>query len=146
MIKKYETLKLRPYMCPAGVPTIGWGCTTYEDGRPVSMNDEEISMEYATKLFNCHLEKFEMAVSDLVKIPLNPNQFSALVSFAFNVGITAFAKSTLLKVLNRRAFKSVGIQMDLWIKYNGRKSRGLIKRRLAEKELFYKEDKNERTV
>lgn len=102
LIKTTEVLKLKAYKPKPTEPgwTIGYGCKTYQDGSPVKEGDT-ISVSNAIKLFNYHIEKFEEGVCKLVRTPLNPNQISALVSFAFNIGMSAFSTSTTLKEINK---------------------------------------------
>ncbi|WP_319371948.1 lysozyme [uncultured Ilyobacter sp.] len=135
LIKDFEKLRLKAYLCPAGVPTISYGCTRYTDGSPVRLGDT-ITKEEAEKLFNVILGRFEKGMSRYIKIELNENQFSALVSFAFNVGVGNFKNSTLLRKINSGDLEGASKEFERWIYSNGKKLRGLIRRREAEKELF----------
>ena len=98
LVKTYEGLKLEAYRDTSGILTIGYGHTA--GVKP----DDIIGAERAELLLEMDLMDVERAVSGLVKVPLNDNQFSALVSFVFNVGEGAFAKSTLLKKLNEGGY------------------------------------------
>ena len=100
LIKKHEGYRGRPYFCPAGKPTIGYGATLYPDGRPVSMTDPAISEAEASRILVEMLGEFEAAVVRLVTVPIEQHQFDALVSFAYNLGPTQLANSTLLRKLN----------------------------------------------
>ena len=139
LIKDFEKLRLKAYLCPAGVPTISYGCTRYADGSPVNLGDT-ITREEAEKLFESLINDFERYILNLTKVDLNSNQFSALVSFSFNVGIGNFKKSTLLKKVNTGDFTGASSEFNRWIYSNGKKLRGLIRRREAEKELFIKKE------
>jgi GH24 family phage-related lysozyme (muramidase) len=97
-----------------------------------------INEQQAYKYLREDLYDFEAAVNKFVKVPLNDNQFSALVSFAFNVGSGAFKSSTLLKKLNQKDYEGAADQFDKWIYAKGQVLNGLIRRRKAEKELFLK--------
>ncbi|NJL39093.1 MAG: lysozyme [Leptolyngbyaceae cyanobacterium SM1_4_3] len=132
MIKRFEGFRPQAYICPAGVPTIGYGSTL-----GVRMGDR-ITQQGGEDLLQRDLVRFEKAVKDAVKVPLTPNQFSALVSFAFNVGISAFQRSTLLKLLNQGNYQSAADQLLLWNKGGGRVLQGLVNRRQAERALFLK--------
>ncbi|MBD2059836.1 lysozyme [Oculatella sp. FACHB-28] len=132
MIKHFEGFRPQAYICPAGVPTIGYGSTL-----GVRMGDR-ITQQGGEDLLQRDLVRFERAVSDMVKVPLTSNQFSALVCFAFNVGIGAFQRSTLLKLLNQRNYQSAADQLLLWNKGGGRVLQGLVRRREAERALFLK--------
>lgn len=102
IIKESEGLKLTVYICPAGVPTYGYGTTKglkFSDvGRKTITKDE------AERLLKEDLKRFESEVDRFVKVPLNENQFSALVSLVYNIGATAFGSSTLLKMLNKKDY------------------------------------------
>jgi len=132
LIKKFEGLRLEAYLCPAGVWTIGYGHThkVYKG--------KKITKEEAEKLLKEDLQIFESAICDVVKVPLNQNQFDGIVSFVYNVGIGAFRTSTMLKFINANHFPLAAGQFDRWIYSKGKKLEGLVKRRKEEKELFLK--------
>ena len=134
LIKQFEGLRLEAYQCSAGVWTIGWGHTS-----GVKQGDK-ITTEQALDFLRSDLEKFENAINNLVTVKLNQNQYDALVSFVFNIGINAFKQSTMLKFLNNNSFPLAAGQFDRWIKSHGKVLEGLVKRRKAEKELFLKAD------
>lgn len=134
IIKKAEGLRLKPYKCPAGVWTIGFGHTY-----GVTENTAPISKEDAEDLLKDDLKQFENGVLELVTYPeLNSNQFSALVSFAFNVGLGNLKRSTLLRLLNEGRPLAASQQFARWNKAAGKVLRGLTKRREAERQLFLK--------
>jgi lysozyme len=135
LILKYEALKLKPYLCEAGVPTIGIGSTVYSDGTKVKLSDKPITEDKAWKLFYVILKQYSDAVTKAVHVPLTDNQYGALVSFTYNVGIGAFKSSTLLRKLNDKDY-NVGMEFAKWNKVNHKVSNGLTKRRQAEWELF----------
>jgi len=130
LIKKYEGCKLSAYKCPAGVWTIGIGHTA-----GVKQGDK-ITQAQADELFKNDLKRFEKGINSLVKVSLNENQFSALVSLTFNIGIGNFSKSTLLKLLNHGKYQEASKEFEKWVFSKGKKLNGLIKRRKEEKELF----------
>jgi len=136
--KKGNKAFLTAYLCPAGVPTIGYGHT-----RTVteSMVDESrtITITEAERLLIQDVSEFEDAIDSLVKAPISHNQRAALVSFAFNVGKTAFSKSTMLKKLNARDYAGAAAEFSKWNKGGGRVLPGLVKRRAAEMALFLKD-------
>lgn len=132
MIKDYEGLHLTPYLCPARVWTIGYGHTqTVRAGM-------EITPVMADQLLDDDLRVVERAITRLVRVPLNDNQFAALVSFAFNIGTTNFERSTLLKLLNRGWYEQVPAQLMRWNRSNGEVLGGLSRRRAAEAQLWNK--------
>lgn len=131
LIKNYEGCRLTAYKCPAGIWTIGYGHT----GSHVK-EGMKISVAEAERLLTEDLHKFENGVSSYVKVPLNENQFSALVSFAFNCGLGSLQTSTLLKKLNAKDYSGAADELLRWDKANGKPLAGLTKRRKAERELF----------
>ena len=130
LIKKFEGCELESYKCAAGVWTIGYGSTKgVEEGM-------EISQERADMLLLEDVEVFEEAVNKLVEVPLEQNQFDALVSWTFNLGSTNLQNSTLLKVLNNEDYEGVPSQIKRWNKAGGEVLQGLVRRREAEALLF----------
>ncbi len=139
LIKSFEGLMLNPYLCSAGKPTIGWGSTYYPDGKKVTLQDKEITEEKAFEILEYIANKdFGSNINKVVKVPLNQNQFDALVSFAYNIGNGNFNSSTLLRWLNQGNYKEASMQLLRWDKSKGIVLNGLTKRRKAEKALFDK--------
>lgn len=138
LIKEFEGVHLKPYLDPIGIPTIGIGCIRYEDGRKVSMKDPAISEDRAIELLEHFLDIFEKQIEPAISVKLNSNQFSAIVSFVYNVGPDAFKKSTLLKKLNAGDTVGAANEFARWNKAGGKVLPGLTRRRAAEKKLFEK--------
>ncbi|UJP67095.1 lysozyme [Mongoliitalea daihaiensis] len=137
LLHHFENCRLTAYLCPARVWTIGWGNTRYEDGTPVRQGDT-ITQQRADQLFSNILRTFEQGVARLVRAQLNSNQFSALVSFAYNVGLGGFQRSQLLKRVNANPSDPAIRQKFLnWTKAGGIRSNGLIRRRNAEADLYF---------
>jgi len=139
-----------PYRDMVGVWTIGWGNTWYPDGRRVSQNDSPITQAEADKLFEQILLKFEDGVNFLVKSPINQNQFDALVSFAYNVGLDlnhngiaeGLGESTLLRKVNENpSDASIRVEFMKWDMgmVDGRLAEiaGLSRRRSMEADLYF---------
>lgn len=135
LIKEFEGFRRNAYLCPAGVWTIGYGSTFYPDGRKVQKG-EVISNKEAEELLKITVNNFAKEVDNLVTVPINDNQFSALVSFAFNVGVYAFKNSTLRRVLNQGNYQEAARQFLRWDKAGGKTLAGLTRRRQAERNLF----------
>jgi lysozyme len=95
-----EGLRLKPYLDTKGVPTIAMGNTYYLDGRKVTMSDKSLTIEEAGNLASATADKFAFQVDSLLKSKVNQNQFNALVSLAYNIGITGFRNSTVLRKVN----------------------------------------------
>lgn len=129
IIKKFEGLRLKAYKCPAGVYTIGYGHTENV------FVDSEISELMADQILRKDLKKFEQTINDL-DLPLLQCEFDALVSFAFNVGIGNFNKSTLKKLLSQKKFFYAAKEFDKWVYAGGKKLPGLQARRNKERKIF----------
>lgn len=137
LIKSFEGCLLNAYLDSVRVPTIGYGATFYEDGKRVKIGDR-ITQERANELLNHHIELFAEKIKPLIKKELNENQFSALVSFAFNLGYNALGRSTLLKKVNSNPDNHmIRTEFLKWNKAGGKTLRGLTRRRMAEAKLYF---------
>ena len=130
LIKHFEGCELESYRCSANVLTIGCGTTKNV------VEGMKISQHQAEELLMKDLEEFEEYVEDLIDVPLEQNQFDALVAWTYNLGPTNLKTSTLRKVLNKGAYDDVAEQIKRWNKANGKVLKGLVRRRNAEAELF----------
>ena len=130
LIKQFESLQLKAYKCSANVWTIGYGHT-----KNVKEGDR-ISQDQANCFLMQDLYSVERAIIRLVKVKLNQNQFDALCSLIFNIGISAFNKSTLLAKLNNGDYVGAAEQFRRWNKVNNVVMAGLVRRRQAEEDLF----------
>lgn len=135
LIEKFEGVRLKSYRCPAGVLTIGVGHTSAA-GEPTVVENMTITRQEAFRILQRDLIRFEMDLNRLVKVPLSQNQYDALISFVFNIGAGAFAKSTLLKKLNAGRYGDVPAELMKWTKAGGKELPGLVKRRRAEAALW----------
>jgi lysozyme len=135
LIKAHEGRRLEAYKDPVGIWTIGYGHTSAA-GAPKVSPGMKITEAEAERILRNDLAKFERAVADAVSVPLNDNQFSALVSFCFNVGPGGFRRSSVLRCVNDRQFDLVPGRLALWNKGGGKVLRGLVRRRMEEGELF----------
>ena len=139
LIKKFEGFSATAYLCPAGVPTIGYGSTRYADGTRVTLKDPKITEQVATDIIVATLNtEYVPAVNRYVQVPINQNQFDALVSFVYNLGTKSLLNSTLLKKLNAGDFAGAAEEFDKWVMAAGKKLAGLVARRSSEKVLFKK--------
>jgi len=132
IIKEFEGLRLQAYKCPADRWTIGYGHTA-----GVSANDV-ITEAQATSLLCQDVAESERAVNHYVHGPLTQNQFDALVSFVFNLGVGNFRTSTLLKKLNAGDNDGAAQEFGRWIHAGGKALPGLVRRREVERALFLK--------
>lgn len=136
IIKTFEGWSSTPYLCPAGIWTIGWGATRTLDGSPVEKDSFEISEVEGEALLRMELRHAERAIRLLVKVPLSENQFSALCSWTYNLGSGRLQSSTLRLKLNRGDYDGAGQEFLKWCMGGGRKLPGLVRRRKAELELW----------
>jgi lysozyme len=137
LIKKFEGCKLVAYQCSAKIWTIGFGSTFYENGSKVQPGDT-ITQHRAESLLLITANKFAVEVRKLVKSNLNDKQMAALISFAFNLGIGALNKSTLLKLVNSNpSSPQIRNEFMKWINAGGKPLNGLIRRRKAEADLYF---------
>ena len=130
-LKQWEGLKTKAYKDAGGVWTIGYGHTATA-GEPKPRAGMVITAAEAESILLKDLMQYEAAVANNVNVKLNDNQFAALVSFAFNIGIGAFKKSKLLKKLNAGNYDTVPTELMKWTKAGGKKVQGLVNRRRAE--------------
>jgi lysozyme len=138
LIKEFEGCKLKAYQCSAKKWTIGYGNTFYEDGSPVMLG-HVITQDKAEQLFELIASDFAGKVAKLVPTHINPNQFGALVSFAYNCGIANLQKSTLLKkVIANHNDTTIKNEFLKWNKAGGKVLAGLTRRREAEANLYFK--------
>lgn len=135
IIKEFEGLRLKAYLCPAGVWTVGYGHTSAA-GAPTVYPETTVTAAEAEAILRADLRRFEEQVAAMVKVPVTDNQFSALVSLAFNIGVGALGSSTLMRKLNARDVAGARAEFARWNKAGGKVLRGLTRRRAAEAELF----------
>lgn len=138
LIKKYEGFSSKPYLCPAGVWTIGYGNTKYLNGIRVGKNDPSISEKEAEEMLSLTVEKeFLPKVLELSPVlKQHPNKLAAILSFCYNLGAGAYAKSTLRKKVNAKLWDDAALEFMRWVNAGGKKLNGLVKRRAEESSLF----------
>ena len=138
LIQEFEGLSLVPYLCSAKVATIGYGSTFYPSSKKVTMQDQPISLATAKWMLKETADKFAADVDKLIKSKLTQNQFNALVSFAFNLGVTSLGRSTLLKKVNINPNDpTIAAEFLKWNKAGGKILNGLTKRRAKEAKLYF---------
>lgn len=138
LIKLFEGCKLNAYQCSAGHWTVGFGNIFYEDGTKVKPGDK-ITQERANELFEIIAKDFSDKVRPLIKKDITENNFSALVSFAYNVGVGNLKNSTLLKKVNTNpSDETIRAEFMKWVRAGGKELAGLKRRRKAEADLYFK--------
>lgn len=130
LIKSFEGLRLKSYQDSVGVWTIGYGATR---GIYPGMT---ITNEQAERMLMNDIARFEPELDKLAKVPLNQNQWDALMSFTYNLGAANLSSSTLLKLLNVKDYAGAAEQFPRWNKAGGQVLAGLTKRRAAERAMF----------
>lgn len=131
-VKAWEGLRLEPYLDAVGVPTIGYGHILAPSApRPLSINVEMADMYLADDL-----DAHAAGVNELITIDLMQHEFDALVDFAFNLGVGALARSTLLRKVNAKQFYEVAGEFERWVYAGDKRLIGLVKRRDAEVLMF----------
>ena len=135
LICEFEGKRLAAYDDGVGVWTIGFGTIKYPNGVRVKKGDT-CTLDQAKEYMRHDLIEFEHTVNSSVKVPLNQNQFDALVSLAYNIGSNAFKSSTLVKKLNTGDIRGAADQFDVWVNAGGKRMQGLVNRRDREKLLF----------
>ena len=134
---KFEGVYLRPYLCPAGVPTIGVGSTRYMDGSPVKMTDKPITREHALALLKHKLlAEYMPGVLRLCKGVDTPQRLAALTDLVYNIGLGNLKASTLRKRVNSGDWDGAQAELMKWTRGGGRVLPGLVKRRAAEAALL----------
>lgn len=131
LVMRFEGLRTTAYVCPSGVLTLGYGHTKdVKEG-------QTITRDGAVNLLKQDLAEFSDKVTELLDgAYVTQDQFDALVSLAYNIGVSALAKSTLLKHVKTRNYRAAAAEFEKWVYGSGKVLPGLVKRRKAERELF----------
>jgi lysozyme len=132
LIKEWEGFSAVIYKCPAGKNTIGYGHVVRRGETFV----QPMTKKQATDLLRIDLVEREDKLCKLLKVLLNQNQFDALISFAYNVGLSAFKSSTLLKKINQNDHSAACDEFGRWVNIKGVRSEGLVRRRRSESLLY----------
>ena len=135
LLRHFESYEMKAYTCPAGVWTIGWGFTQI-NGVRVKKGDI-INLEEADKELIKQLRTYENVVRKAIMIKkINQNQYDALVSLCFNIGGSSFRRSDIVKLINNRNFIGACRIFNLWSSAAKKRSKGLLRRRMSERNLF----------
>lgn len=136
LCRRFEGLRLRPYLCPAGIPTIGYGATYYLNGRTIKMTDPPISPETADRLLLAMLERVYLPAARRACPAADGPVLAALADFAFNLGCARLTGSTLRKRVNAGDMDGARVELRKWVRGGGRVLPGLVRRREAEAALL----------
>ncbi len=133
LARRFEGCYLRPYLCPVGVPTIGYGATYYEDGVRVTLADPPITRERAEFLLLWMVKtRYLPAVVSLCPHLDSPERLAAIIDFTFNLGVGALRASTLRRRINAELWADTCVELKRWNKARGRVLAGLTMRRTVE--------------
>ena len=142
LIARLEGTKTRAYSDSAGIPTIGIGFIRYtlgaKAGQKVRMGDTLTEAEIKAEFLN-QVKTYEDGVRQAVRAELTQSQFNACVSRCYNIGIAAFAKSSVVRLINEKRYKAACAAFALWNKAGGRVVQGLANRRAAEQQEFFRD-------
>lgn len=138
LCRRFEGYRAKPYLCPAGVATIGYGSTYYADKRKVSLNDASMDEPTARALLMVELEHTYLpgVLRNCPILATDERRCNAIVDFAYNLGIGRLQTSTLKRKINAQDWAGAQEQIMLWTRGGGKVLPGLVKRRLAEKLLL----------
>ena len=138
LCKRFEGFKSKPYLCPAGIPTIGYGSTYYSDGRKVTLQDQPMDEPTAKALLMVELEHTYLpgVLRSCPILATDERKCNAVVDFCYNLGTGRLQTSTLKRKINAQDWDGAKEQLMLWNKGGGKILAGLTKRRTAECALF----------
>jgi len=134
LCKRFEGFRAKPYLCPAGIPTIGYGSTYYADGKKVTLNDSSISQEAANALLMSELQHTYLpgVLKNCPILATDERKCNAVVDFCYNLGVGRLQTSTLKRKINAQDWDGAKEQLMLWTKGGGKVLPGLLKRRQVE--------------
>jgi len=134
LCKRFEGFRAKPYLCPAGIPTIGYGSTYYADGKKVTLNDSSISQEAANALLMSELQHTYLpgVLKNCPILATDERKCNAVVDFCYNLGVGRLQTSTLKRKINAQDWGGAKEQLMLWTKGGGKVLPGLLKRRQSE--------------
>jgi lysozyme len=138
LCRRFEGFRAKPYICPAGYPTIGYGTVWKPDGTRVTMDDAPVSVELANEWLVSELRTNYMAgvLKASPRLIANPRALAAMTDFAYNLGVARYRASTLRKRVNEDDFEGAKVELQKWIRGGGKVLPGLVRRRQAEAALL----------
>lgn len=138
LCRRFEGFRPKPYLCPAGVPTIGYGSTYYPDGRKVTLRDDPIAESVANSMLMHELRHTYLpgTLRACPNLALHPKRCNAIVDFAYNLGVGRLQTSTLRKRILAEDWEGAREQLKLWVRGGGKVLPGLVTRRKAEADLL----------
>lgn len=144
LVKRFEGFRRKPYRCPAGVPTIGYGITVYPDGTKVTMDDKPITEAQAYKMLVSELERYEEEVDKATGGVAADYELAAMTSLAYNIGLPRFKTSSVCRLYKAGRLREAAAAFGLWnkITVDGKLvvNQGLVNRRAVESAMFLNTD------
>ncbi|HSV27255.1 MAG TPA: lysozyme [Sedimentisphaerales bacterium] len=135
--RPFEGLRLSPYLCPAGIPTIGYGSTRYPDGRRVTLQDPPITREEAEAMLESEMRRcLQSAAGQCPVLILHAGCWGAIADFIYNLGAGRLRTSTLRRRINQQDWPEARRELMRWVRGGGRILPGLVRRRAAEAALL----------
>lgn len=138
LCRHFEGFSSKPYLCPAGYWTVGYGSTYTKDGKPVTKDTASVTKEQADELLNLDLARFlreTLAICPTLAAH-SPNRVAAILDFVYNLGPTRFRGSTLRKRIQSERWQDVPTELRKWVFGGGKRLPGLVRRREAEAALI----------
>lgn len=132
LVRQFEGLRLTPYLCPAGYPTVGYGARWYPDGSAVQLGDAPITRAVAEVMLRGSLRRLAPQVLGLCPGVDTPGRLAAILDFTFNLGAGSLRMSTLRRRINAGQWGDVPVELRKWVKGGGKELPGLVRRRAAE--------------
>lgn len=138
LCRRFEGFRAKPYICPAGYPTIGYGTVWKPDGTRVTMNDAPMSVELANEWLVSELRNNYMpgVLKASPRLIATPRALAAMTDFAYNLGVARYRASTLRKRVNEGDWEGAKVELHKWIRGGGKVLPGLVRRRQAEAALL----------
>ena len=138
LCRQFEGLRLTPYLCPAGIPTVGYGSTRYADGRAVTLKDPPITAAQAGDLLLLTLRRDYLpgVLNASPGLADKPGKLAAIVDFAYNLGVGQYQGSTLRKRIDVGDWDGARAELGRWVRGGGQVLPGLVARRAAEAKLM----------
>ena len=138
LVMTFEGFYARPYLCPAGVVTIGYGSTVYPDGKKVTLRDEPVTKEQAIEYMEWELNKSMVSVLKYCPVLFTAPEtwLGAITDFVYNLGAGRLQQSTLRRKINTESWEDVPTELNKWVYGGGKRLKGLVLRRQAEAAFF----------
>jgi len=140
LCRRFEGFRSKPYLCPAGIPTIGYGSTFYPNGSKVTLKDPPITIEVAEQMLRYQIEEVFLPGVLSICPEVRDYRLAALIDFSFNLGLTRLKGSTLRNKVNNKDWAGAAIELKKWVRGGGKILPGLVLRRAMDAALIVKDN------